>query len=373
MTHYERIHLAMEHKEPDRIPVMCQLSQGYMAINGKEKPFDMYFNPESAARAFFTTREELSFDGILLNTSFEEGWEDIYENTRIEQIPGGERYLLPDGRVLEDQNGQLMTVQDPGRTAALADIEELEPEEVPLRLDYSSGMVLHKLAVAEGRREAFSVHGEIVSPFDCLCVLLGLENAMMAMITDGEKCEAILARYVEQCMAFAKAQIDVGVDTMKISSPFAGGSFISKEFYARFVVPFEREVVKRIHVYAPGVPVYTHTCGFIGDRLELMAETGIDGIECMDPPPLGNTELKDAKERVGDRLFLKGNMDSVNVLLGASPKRLEEYVGEMIRAGMQGGGYILSSACSVAPGVRPEVLKLLVPLAEKYGSYGQGK
>ncbi len=28
MTHYERIHLAMAHKEPDRVPVMCQLSQG---------------------------------------------------------------------------------------------------------------------------------------------------------------------------------------------------------------------------------------------------------------------------------------------------------------------------------------------------------
>ena len=43
----------------------------------------------------------------------------------------------------------------------------------------------------------------------------------------------------------------------------------------------------------------------------------------MDPPPLGNTELKDAKARVGDKLFLKGNMDSVNVLLQATPESLE--------------------------------------------------
>ena len=46
MTHYERIHMAMRHEKPDRVPVMCQLSQGYMSKNGGEKPFDMYFNAE---------------------------------------------------------------------------------------------------------------------------------------------------------------------------------------------------------------------------------------------------------------------------------------------------------------------------------------
>lgn len=369
MTHYERIHLAMAHKEPDRVPVMCQLSQGYMAKNGGEAPFDMYFNAESAARAFFKTRKDLDFDGILLNVCFEDNWREIYEQTKAENTVNGERYILPDGRVYENRNDQLTLIHDPGKEEKLMDIEDIEPDNIPLRLDYSDAMELHKLAVAEGKRESFSVHGEIVSPFDCLCVLLGLENALMAMITDGEKCESILERYVNQCVAFAKAQIDVGVDTMKISSPFAGGSFISPQFYKRFVVPFEREVVRQIHTYAPQIPVYTHTCGFISDRLELMASSGIDGIERMDPPPLGNTELKDAKARVGDKLFLKGNMDSVNVLLQATPESLEEYVRDLIRDGMCGGGYILSSACSVAPNVKPEILKLLVPLAEKYGRY----
>lgn len=368
MTHYDRIHMAMRHKKPDRVPVMCQLSQGYMALNGGEKPFDMYFNAESAARAFFHTREDLQFDGVLLNVTFEDDWRELYEQVKVETMVGGERYTLPDGRVFEECNHQLTLVYDPARRKAL-DIDDIDPDKVPLRLDYTDAMALHKLAVARGREEQFSVHGEIVSPFDCLCVLLGLENAMMSMVIDGEKCEALLERYVEQCAAFAKAQIEVGVDTMKISSPFAGGSFISRDFYARFVMPYERAVVQRIHAIAPDMPVYTHTCGYIGDRLELMAASGIDGIECMDPPPLGNTELADAKSRVGEKLFLKGNMDSVNVLLNCTPETIEPYVRDMIRCGMPGGGYILSSACSVAPDVDPAVLRRLVPLAEKYGRY----
>ena len=216
MTHYERIHLAMAHKEPDRVPVMCQLSQGYMAKNGGEAPFDMYFNAESAARAFFKTRKDLDFDGILLNVCFEDNWREIYEQTKAENTVNGERYTLPDGRVYENRNDQLTLIHDPGKEEKLMDIEDIEPDNLPLRLDYSCAMELHKLAVAEGKRGSFSVHGEIVSPFDCFCVLLGLENALMAMITDGEKCESILERYVNQCVAFAKAQIDVGVDTMWI-------------------------------------------------------------------------------------------------------------------------------------------------------------
>ena len=94
------------------------------------------------------------------------------------------------------------------------------------------------------------------------------------------------------------------------------------------MLPYEAEVVRRIH--AAGVPVYTHTCGEIGDRLERMAATGIDGIDTLDPPPLGSVDLSDAKRRVGERLFFKGNIDPVNTLLRKSAKRCGP---------MRGGGW----------------------------------
>jgi len=36
---------------------------------------------------------------------------------------------------------------------------------------------------------------------------------------------------------------------------------------------------------------------------------------------------------------------------------------------MPGGGYILSSACSVPPHVDPAKLEMLTPLAERFGRY----
>jgi len=89
----------------------------------------------------------------------------------------------------------------------------------------------------------------------------------------------------------------------------------------------------------------------------------------LDPPPLGTVNLEDAKSKYGERFFFKGNLDAVNEMLNADEKTFEQAVKERIKIGMPGSGYILSSACSVAPGVNPERLKRLVELATESGRY----
>ena len=104
-------------------------------------------------------------------------------------------------------------------------------------------------------------------------------------------------------------------------------------------------------------------------RLELMAGTGTMGIDTMDPPPLGNTELADAKARVGSELFLKGNMNPVVLLAAKTEDEIIEHASDRIQDGKPNGGYILSSACSVSPRTEPWKLEMLMPLAEKFGRY----
>ncbi|HEC02221.1 MAG TPA: hypothetical protein ENI81_01685 [Phycisphaerales bacterium] len=118
-----------------------------------------------------------------------------------------------------------------------------------------------------------------------------------------------------------------------------------------------------------GLRSYVHTCGAIGDRLDLMSETAVDGIDTLDPPPLGTVNLEEAKSQYGDRFFFKGNLDAVNEMLGADDETFEQSVKERIRIGKPGSGYVLSSACSVAPHVKPDRLKRLAELASRFGRY----
>ncbi|MGZ6316977.1 MAG: uroporphyrinogen decarboxylase family protein, partial [Anaerolineales bacterium] len=190
---------------------------------------------------------------------------------------------------------------------------------------------------------------------------------IMGLVKDRGKVKAVLDRLTDASTAWAVAQARAGVDAVLISSAFAGAGFISKKMYEDYVLSYERRVAEAVK--AEGVPVYTHTCGRIGDRLELMASTGTMGIDTMDPPPLGNVELADAKRQVGEKLFLKGNMNSVALLEYTSKEQVMAEARERIRIGMPGSGYILSSACSVAPHVEPWKIELFTPLAEEIGRY----
>lgn len=214
--------------------------------------------------------------------------------------------------------------------------------------------------------DELSVHGEIFSPFTLLMELFGYQDALMYLVDEPERCEAILAAYARGAADLGFRQVRRGLDAVLISSAFAGGGFISPRQYERFVLPYEAEVVTRIH--EAGVPVYTHMCGDIGDRLEMMADTGIKGIDTLDPPPLGSVDLDDVKRRVGDRVFFKGNIDPVNTLLKKTREQVREDALQRLKIGSRGGGYILSSACSVSPRVPPENLTVLVEASKEFGS-----
>ena len=116
-------------------------------------------------------------------------------------------------------------------------------------------------------------------------------------------------------------------------------------------------------------PCYCHTCGSIGDRLELIIDIGFSGLECLDPPPLGNVELEDAVKRIGDRCSIKGNIDPVNVLMKGSIKNIRKDAIRRLEAGMKSKGFILSTACSIAPDTPAQNLDELFKVVEKYGYY----
>ncbi|MBI5817707.1 MAG: hypothetical protein HZA88_01880 [Verrucomicrobia bacterium] len=393
MTSKQRIALAMQHQQPDRVPVMCQLALGHYFLNAPIPQHRIWFTSEGFAEALVLLQRRYRFDGILINLPGRPA--NVLDDVlRIERtVDGGERLIWKNGDyTLVPPNDSAHHYSADGSTPKRADFATLDPDRLD-SLDDLTGYIwntYHVPQLAEKTRpgplsevpEYFfrtidfvkaavgnevSVHGEVFSPFTHLMELFGYEEALMALMTDPAKCHALLDRLTVTAVAWGVAQARRGVDAVLISSAFAGGGFISQEMYREFVLPYERRMTDAIK--PTGVPVYTHTCGRIGDRLELMAETGIDGLDTLDPPPLGNVELAEAKRCVGDRLFIKGNMNSVALLDYRTKEQVIAEAGQCIRAGKPGGGYILSTACSVAPRVEPWKLELLTPLAEEIGRY----
>ncbi len=390
MNSRQRIALAMQfalqHQEPDRVPYMCQLALGHYFLNAALPPHRIWFTSEGFAEALVTLARRYRFDGILINLPGRP--ENVLDDAvAIERSSAGETISWRSGDVTFVPCDDSPHLQ-PARLAARANFGTLDPDHlniaefsgyvwniyhIPYLAETSAPGALLEIPsyfyrtidlVRAAVGDEVSVHGEVFSPFTHFMELFGYEQALTGLVADPGKAHALLDRLTEASVAWAVAQARRGVDAVLISSAFAGGSFVSPRMYREFVVPYERRVTEAVK--AVGVPVYTHTCGKIGDRLELMVETGTQGIDTLDPPPLGNIELADAKRLIGDRLFIKGNLNAVALLAYRTPEEVVAEATACLCAGAPGGGYILSTACSVAPRVEPWKLQLLAQVAENW-------
>jgi len=393
MNGRERISLAMQHKEADRVPVMCQLALGHYFLNAGLAPHEIWFTSEGFAEALVTMQKRYQFDGILINLPGRPR-DVLSQIKKVEKTKKGELVTWHNGHMTLipwDDNAQYVYSARP-ELQPRADLKTLDPDHLEM-IDQYPGYVWNTYAIPwmEGKKDfgpmsevpdyfldtidlvraktngEVSLHGEVFSPFTHYLELIGYQNAIIGLVKNKEKVKALLERLTDASIAWAVAQAKKGVDAVLISSAFAGGGFISPKMYAEYVVPYERRVADAVKEF--NVSVYTHTCGKIGDRLELMEQTGTMGIDTLDPYPLGNVELADAKNGIGQRLFLKGNMNSVSILEYTTKEEVITEASERIEIGKPGGGYILSSACSIAPHVESWKMELLTPLANEIGKY----
>jgi len=393
MNSKERMSLAMNHQTPDRVPVMCQLALGHYFLHCDAAHSDIWFDSETFAQALVELQRRYRFDGILINIPGRPpDWKSRIGAYRKDQ--DGERLgwksglqtvfppddnpqtFLSDSGRLPRANYMSVDLHDPAiqrlpgyvwNTWHTPELWDIAPDADLSDPAAYPAWFTSTLEAVQRRASDVSVHVEVFSPFTHLMELFGYEQALMALVDAPKLCHETLAIFTSNVLAQVQLYAAHRPDAILVSSAFAGAGFISRQMYREFVMPYEDEVFRAIR--RNGCKSYVHTCGAIGDRLDLMAETAVDGIDTLDPPPLGTVDLAHAKANYGQRFFFKGNLDSVNEMLHADDAAFERAVEDRIKIGKPGSGYILSSACSVAPHVKPERLKRLVELAERLGAY----
>ena len=288
MENRQRVIKAMNLETPDRAPLMCQFSLGFMMTQLKPDPALFWYDMKTFADGLIQLRETFRFDGILVSLH---GHSDEWKNglLKMEHVDDDVTMLHYEDRIEEHSWTDLPVVHFK-KSKPVKNIEDMDVErDIPGELDYIpvSGNLYFRLDkenlygifnyFAERVGDQFSIHGEITSPFDYFLDLLGYENALMALMLEPDKCKQVLERFTAGVKKIAVGMCGKSIDAIKISSPFAGMGFISPELYTEFVLPYESEIIAAIR--ATGKHVYIHTCGSISDRLELMCQSGASGLE----------------------------------------------------------------------------------------------
>ena len=82
---------------------------------------------------------------------------------------------------------------------------------------------------------------------------------------------------------------------------------ISPTIYRRWSVGHVSDFCRIAHDH--GKVAIVHMCGHVNDLLPDIATTGLDGIDCLTPPPTGNTTPQDAWDVIGPDLIVHGILD----------------------------------------------------------------
>jgi len=118
------------------------------------------------------------------------------------------------------------------------------------------------------------------------------------------------------------------------------------------------------------IPTHIHSCGPEKELVKICAEeTDLTVIDPLEPPPMGDCDLKELKKMYGDKLVLKGNLHTTNIMLNGTVKDVIEASKRAIDDAAEGGRFILSTGDQCGRDTPDENIFAMIETAKDYGKY----
>ena len=162
----------------------------------------------------------------------------------------------------------------------------------------------------------------------------------------------LLSKLATSVAAYLSEQIHSGAQAVQIFDTWGGA--LSHNAYRELSLRYMTEIIEQLPREADGrkVPVIVFTKGG-GQWLEAIADCGADAVG-LD----WTTDIGAARERVGDRVCLQGNMDPT--LLNASPERIRDEVAQILTSFGEGSGHVFNLGHGITPGINPDHVAAMV-------------
>jgi len=162
----------------------------------------------------------------------------------------------------------------------------------------------------------------------------------------------LLDKVARSVTAYLNAQIDAGAQVVMIFDTWGG--MLTPRDYKEFSLAYMQRIVSELTRVSEErkVPVILFTKGG-GHWLHDMAATGCDALG-LD----WTINIADARQQVGDKVALQGNMDPC--ILYSSPERIKQEVGVILESYGQGSGHVFNLGHGIHPSINPEHMGALI-------------
>ena len=172
--------------------------------------------------------------------------------------------------------------------------------------------------------------------------LTGSESFALWSLSDREVLGEAIAIFAQRIRDHARRALASG---LKVVYAWSGPELcipplMSPADFDEFVGAVDKPLSDLIH--EGGGQVWVHCHGKMGPVLERFLAMGVDVLNPVEPPPMGDITLAEAFARVGNRMGLEGNIQTHD-LMSVTPEQIRELVEQAIADG-RGHRHILCSS-----------------------------
>ena len=339
MNSYQRTMTALERREPDRVPIV-EWAISRKVINA--------LSP--TARDQTDIEEMLDLDGVST----------VVHYNKVRENPDGT--YIDEWGVLYKPTPEELDHPIKGPIQTMDDLEKYVPPDpdAPQRL----GKLPELVARFKGKKAIFFRHR---AAFMWSVFLTGFESLLEKFLLQPEFAHRLMDMVLKVNIRIARNAIRAGADAIVVADDFAGNDspFFSPAVFKEFVLPRLQRMVDAIH--EEGAKAIKHSDGNLWPILGAIVDTGIDGLNPMEP--IAGMDIGRIKQKYGKRVCLIGNIDCAYILSEASKEEVEEAVKECIRNASLGGGHIISSSNAIHSSVKPENYRTMIEATKKFGRY----
>ncbi len=354
MNSKQRVLKAIDHQEPDRVPL------DYGAWREVSERLCQY----------------LGLDPACEWSHFQDFPEALMQRLHVDLRVVRARYigpppqLLPDGSVIDmwgiHQSRENYPVGHPlAHASTVAEIEAY-PFPDPEALDYE-----HYREQCE-RFEDYAVCGGDWSPFFTMALeIMGTEEFLVALRLMPDVAHALLTRIADYYYETSRRMFEAARGKLDIF--FMGddygtqrGPFVSRRDFQIFIAPHLKRLYGLARSY--GLRVLHHSCGSVRAFLPDLIDLGMDALDPIQVRA-ADMDIVALKRDFGGRVTFHGSIDTQRTLPMGTVEDVRKEVLDRLRTIAPGGGFILSGSQDYIDDIPVENIIAIYDTAYEYGHY----
>lgn len=338
MNSMERVMTALSYQEPDRVPMLLNLTiTGAKELEMSIKEY--YANADHVVRGQLLMNKKYSNDMV---TNF------LYSAAEIEAW-GGE--------VLFCEDGPPMTGEP-----FLEKIDDIFKMEVP-NIKNMPGF-LKSLEIIDKLKknvnEETPIIGGVTAPYSLPVMQMSFENYLKLIYFRKDAFNHLMKINEEFCVAWANAQLEAGATAIGYANPLASPSIIERETYLSTGFEVDKRTIARIN----GAVAIKLASGITVPVIRDLIKTGTKAINVS-----VEDDIIEAKKIAEKKVAILGNLNAVDMINWNKEKARKE-VKELICKAAVGGGFVLTdNHGEILWQVSEEVLLTMGEAVKEYGTY----